>query len=187
MEEEQIVLLPQEIEFAATDLWHLDGEEKAKFMDNWENLTGYHKRYIRRWFRFGDYKVIQEVEWASHCPLQAQPGDRIVYSGMGIILAQECSFGGRKSHGYCTWAVGSVLPFVYQVSDAILRGLEDISPKGLDHVKCMDMEPCEGGTGEVLFKVYCIKEKVTTPRYFEQKGIPILTTTDHREKYVENR
>jgi len=165
----EIELTPEQLEFAAARLWKLSTEERKTILPK---LTPMQKRFIRRLPDFGEWKIIQEVVWAKSCPLQAKPGDKIVYSGMGIILPEESSFGTRTTHGYCTWAIMAMLPFVYACSDRLMDGL-DVSPKGIDLVKCMDMEPAEGGTGEVLFKVYAIKETITSKRYFSDKGVSI--------------
>jgi uncharacterized repeat protein (TIGR04076 family) len=161
----EIELTPRELEFAAK-LWKLTEEEKKRILPN---LRPMQKRFLRSFADFYGWKIIQEVEWAKSCPLQAKPGDKIVYNGMGILLPEESSFGTRTTGGYCTWAIMAMLPFVYTCSDRLMDNL-DLTPRGMDYGKCMEMEPAEGGMGEVRFKVYAIREKVTTKRYFQDRG-----------------
>jgi uncharacterized repeat protein (TIGR04076 family) len=166
VKEKEIELTPQEKEFAIKRLWKLSDEEAKKLIPN---LSPFQKKFIKRLPDFGEYKIIQEVVYAKSCPLQAKKGDKIVYSGMGILLPEESSFGARRTGGYCTWMIMAMLGFVYACSDRLTDGIDDISPMGINMSKCMDMEPAEGGTGMVLFKVYAIKKRPTTKRYFSDK------------------
>ena len=136
-------------------------------------LTDYQKRFIRHWPDFFKYKIIQEVTWSKHCALQAKPGDKIVYTALGDLLPEECTFGNRPTGGYCSLAVMAMLPFFYTVRDRICTGVDDPSPAGVDYIKCMDVEPVLGGTGMIICKVYCVKSKVNVPKGLFREGVEV--------------
>ncbi len=129
-------------------------EEQAKSFV--PNLTPYQKRFMKHVPDFFNYKIIQEVVWAKNCARNPKPGDKTVFAAVGMFLPEESTFPGC---GFCTFAITQILPFLYVVYDRICSGL-DPSPMGINYIKCPDIEPAEGGTGSVLFKVYCIKSPI---------------------------
>jgi hypothetical protein len=166
---EQITLTTEELDLAEKLMgW---SEEQKKTLPS--RLTDYQKRFIRHWPDFFNYKIIQEVIWSSHCPVQAKPGDKIVYSALGDLIQEESSFGDRTTFGYCFVCVMAMLPFFYTVRDRICSGFDDPSPAGIDYVKCIDIEPRFGGTGSVFCKIYCVKSKVKVPPGLFREGVII--------------
>ena len=166
---EQIKLTKEEL-YRAAKLMGWSEEQKNTLS---LKLTDYQKRFIRHWPDFFKYKIIEEVIWASHCPLQAKPGDKIVYSALGDLLPEESSFGNRATFGYCSFCLYPMLPFFYTVRDRICSGLNDPSPAGIDYVKCVDIEPRLGGTGTVFCKIYCVKSQVKVPQGLFRDGVMI--------------
>jgi hypothetical protein len=149
---EQITLTTEELDLAEKLMgW---SEEQKKALPS--RLTDYQKRFIRHWPDFFNYKIIQEVIWSSHCPVQ-----------------EESSFGDRTTFGYCFVCVMAMLPFFYTVRDRICSGFDDPSPAGIDYVKCLDIEPRFGGTGSVFCKIYCVKSKVKVPPGLFRDGVII--------------
>jgi len=117
-----------------------------------ESLTPACRRVLNAAPKFEDYNMIAEVVWARHCFHKYEPGDKYVYRASGRFVPEE-----GTPRGFCLWAIARHLPFIHIVYDRLAEGLEDISPKGWDHVKCADPGIGNGGCGEVLFKIYCEK------------------------------
>jgi uncharacterized repeat protein (TIGR04076 family) len=157
-----IKLTPQEIE-RAMDFWGCSPEERKTLPSK---LTPYQKRFIKHLDDFCNYKIIAEVKWQGHCAMGAKVGGKIVFSALGEIIPEECTAfpPHRAGLNYCSFAVQEMLPFIHVVQDRIMSGCANPSPMGIDYIKCIDMEPARGGTGEVRFSIYCVKEKVKVPK-----------------------
>ncbi len=155
----EIELTAEELEFAAK-LWGLSEEERKTILPK---ITGAQKRFIRHWPELFEYKILAEVVWAKNCIRNAKVGDKMVFSAMGSWLIEESTF-------RCAWAAGAMLPMMYGISDRIMDEL-DPAYMGMDYIKCPDMEPEEGGTGSVLFKLHFIKEKRKMPEGAHRTGV----------------
>jgi uncharacterized repeat protein (TIGR04076 family) len=155
----EIDLRPDELEFAGK-FWDLTEEEKRNILPK---LTGCQKRFFRHFSVYYNYKIIAEVSRAKNCIRNARVGDRMVFNGMGAIMYNESSF-------HCAWATSAVLPVIYSITDRIMDDLEP-NLMGLDYVKCPDMEPEEGGTGSVHFKIKVIKNQCVMPANAHRPGI----------------
>lgn len=95
------------------------------------------------------YKVVAEVVWAHHCELSPKPGDKYVSRG-GMLLPAESTF-----PGICIGAMARIYPIIQSGWELMVAG-HDPNDMFIDHVKCIDVGPENGGLGEVLFKVYCV-------------------------------
>lgn len=158
---EDIKLTPAEME-RAMDFWGCS-EEQRKVLPS--KLTPYQKLFIRHLDEFFNYKIIAEVLSSVHCAMRAEVGGKFVFSAMGEIIPEECIGYPRTKgiNGFCSFAMQMMLPYIHVVQDRIMSGCANPSPMGIDHVKCIDTEPARGGTGEVRFQIYCVKEKVKVP------------------------
>ena len=149
---EDIKLTQAEIDYA-TDHWGWSEEYKKLVVPK---FTPFQKRFIKNLKTFFDYKIIMEVVESNHCARRAEPGDKTVFGAIGVFLPEESTFPGG---GFCTWSLTTILPFLQLVYDHICAGI-DPTPMGQDLVRCPDIEPEKGGTGSVLYRIYCIKEPV---------------------------
>jgi len=95
------------------------------------------------------YKVVAEVVWAHHCELSPKPGDKYVSRG-GMLLPAESTF-----PGICVGALARIYPVIQSGWELMVAG-RDPNDMFIDHVKCIDVGPENGGLGEVLFKIYCL-------------------------------
>jgi uncharacterized repeat protein (TIGR04076 family) len=154
-----IELRPDELDFAVK-FWALSKEEKEEILPK---LTGCQKRFFRRFTDFYNYKIIAEVVQAKNCIRNAKPGDKMVFGGMGGLIYDESSL-------HCTWAASSMFPVILSITDRIMDGLEPYI-MGIDHVKCPGLEPEEGGTGSVIFKIKVINEKYVQPEDEHRPGV----------------
>jgi uncharacterized repeat protein (TIGR04076 family) len=161
-----IELRPEELEFA-TKFWALSEKEKEEILPK---LTGCQKRFFRHFTDFFNYKIVAEVVWAKNCIRNAKPGDKMVFTGMGGLIYEESSL-------HCIWAASVMLPMVYGIFDRVMEGHEP-NLMGMDYFKCPDMEPEEGGTGSVFFKIRIIKNKYTMPEKAHRPGVDDFFTKE---------
>jgi len=134
---------------------------KQKMKDNigWtneelDNLTPKHWSFINRMSKLRSYKMIAEViQLNDHCELLPKIGDKYVFDGGSLLNLKESTF-----PGVCLWALGGIMPMSYMIMD---RVLSDLDPNEMwrDQVCCMDTSVRNGGLGNVLFKIYCEKNK----------------------------
>ena len=103
--------------------------------------------------RVYDYKVAAEVVRSDGCAYGFKSGDRYMFASVGQLLPRETT-----CPTLCPWAIAPMVQFSYIVYDRLGQGaeLEGLFP---DHLKCYDTGVDCGGFGEVLFRMYCVKEK----------------------------
>ncbi len=101
--------------------------------------------------RYREYKMVAEVVQSRGCALRLQPGDKFVFTSDGLLLADE------STAALCLWALAPLAPWNFMVYDRLIEG-QDPCDFGIDRVRCMDVGLECGGWGEVLFRVYCVKE-----------------------------
>ena len=96
------------------------------------------------------HKIIMEVEKAETPGCKAKVGDRIVMSGSGILIPEECTM------PLCLWAIAPVLPIHYVIYERLSLGMD---PNDIlyDHFKCRGLGVDCGGIGELVFKITCEK------------------------------
>lgn len=127
-------------------------KEMQKYTDDQlKDLTLTQRRIMNAAPNFWQHKLIAECVWARNCAANPKKGDKFVFMAGGVLIPEESTF-----PGLCVWAIARFLPFFHIVYDRLAEGL-DPSPVGWDHVKCADVGVENGGVGEVLFKIYCIK------------------------------
>ncbi|MBI2916852.1 MAG: hypothetical protein HYY01_02575 [Chloroflexi bacterium] len=117
--------------------------------------------------KFREYKMVAEVVQSRGCALHLKAGDKLVLTSDGLLLADE------STAALCLWALAPLVPWNYMVYDRLIEG-QDPTEFGLDRVRCLDVGLECGGWGEVLMKVYCIREPwspsaVTNRRYVAQR------------------
>lgn len=103
--------------------------------------------------RVYDYKMVAEVVKSDGCAYKFKIGDKYVFASVGQLLPRETT-----CPSVCPWAIAPMVRFSYIVYDRLSQGLE---LEGLfpDHLKCYDTGVDCGGFGEVLFRMYCVKER----------------------------
>jgi len=98
-----------------------------------ESLTPACRRILNAALKFESYNMIAEVVWACHCAHQSKPGDKYVFRVSSRLVPEESTF-----KASCLWALSRFLPFIQAAYERLAEGIEDLSPKGWDHVKCAD-------------------------------------------------
>jgi uncharacterized repeat protein (TIGR04076 family) len=98
------------------------------------------------------YKMIAEVVRINdHCELQPKIGDKYVFNGAGMLIPEESTF-----PAICLGALAGIAPLSVMVMDRILADL-DPNEMWRDQATCADLSLRNGGLGEVVFKIYCVK------------------------------
>jgi uncharacterized repeat protein (TIGR04076 family) len=130
---------------------------KLKEKGNWideelDRLSPKQWVFLDREHKLRHYKIVAEVvRVIDHCELQPKIGDKFTFAGGGMLIPEETTF-----PGVCLWAVASLFPLSMMIMDRILAGL-DPNEMWRDQVSCMDSSIRDGGLGQVVFKVQCVK------------------------------
>ena len=112
-----------------------------------------------------DYKSeLQEVVQSRGCALHLKAGDKLVITSDGLVLADE------STAPLCLWALAPLVPWNYMVYDRLIEG-QDPCEFGLDRIKCLDVGLECGGWGEVLMKVYCVKDPWSSSALYNRRYV----------------
>ncbi|HUJ89243.1 MAG TPA: hypothetical protein VLX12_03540, partial [Syntrophorhabdales bacterium] len=96
---------------------------------------------------FMTHNIIIEVVESHNCNAGHKPGDRIVLTGNGYLIADECP------KYMCLHGVSTLMPYVFAMWD---RFHENLDPKGMlfPLAHCPDVGCGKGGWGECIFRMY---------------------------------
>lgn len=108
------------------------------------------EKFILAGAEVAKYKIIAEVTDSKYCFNQVKAGDKIVFSGNGVILKEETTC------PLCIRAVGQLTSFVNTIFDRIAQGV-DPNDMIFRNPECLDPGLEHGGLGKVHFKVYLEK------------------------------
>ncbi|MBI2304544.1 MAG: hypothetical protein HYU86_07345 [Chloroflexi bacterium] len=96
--------------------------------------------------KLSGWRLVAEVEEAHHCAAKLSPGQRLVLSAGGTVLASQCTA------KLCLWALAPLVPFTFMLIDRLMAGQEP-GEMWYDHFRCLDVGMECGGFGTVLFRV----------------------------------
>lgn len=119
--------------------------------DQVKGLSSKHQRLIERGEDFRKWRLVAEVLEVRNCIAGLKKGDQYVFQGSGFYLPEVST-----CPKICLWAFASFVPFSFMLYDRIGQG-GDPSEFWIDRVRCLDVGVEQGGYGETLFRLYCIK------------------------------
>ena len=131
--------------------------ERVKKIWGWSDeqikgLTAKHERLIEKGEEFRKWRLVAEVIEAHNCIAGLEKGHKYVFHGSGFLLPEKST-----APRICLWAMACFVPFSFMLYDRIGQG-EDPSEFWIDRVRCMDVGIERGGYGEVLFRMYCVRD-----------------------------
>ena len=105
-------------------------------------------RLINNISKLTNYRLVAEVVESRNCGWAAKVGDKIVLSGPGWILPQECT---NKESTYL-FAVSELVPFSMMLYDRVCSGI-DPAEMMFRRIRCKDpgVEHC--GWGQIVMEI----------------------------------
>ena len=119
--------------------------------DQVKGLSSKHQRLIERGEEFRKWRLVAEVLEARNCIAGLKKGDKYIFHASGFYLPEVST-----CPKICLWAFASFVPFSFMLYDRIGQG-DDPSEFWIDRVRCLDVGVEQGGYGETLFRLYCVK------------------------------
>ena len=120
-------------------------EEIARYRSKWQ-----YRKAMENAPKFTTHKIIAEVVESHNCHAGHKPGDKIVITGNGYLVADE------SPKLMCMHALTTLMPYIFTMWD---RFYEDLDPNGLlfDLAHCPDVGCGRGGWGECIMRVYAVE------------------------------